>query len=828
MTNKLYIIPDVRTKASPIKESGGIEFRCPDNTVMTGRYHKGDENGQTQYEYSTLKAVDSKGNTVNVTIEVTQVHWHDEIKESGSVLFQAAPNHVIVGRWHEGDENGKTRYATAVVMVNGMIAETFDEKMSNPIKESSGIWFVTDAESVIVGRMHEGDENGQTSYMSARLRTGTFSDEIGDPAPLGSVIVIDKRYTSSTFKESDSHFVCPSNTVLTGMYRSGDENGNTIYEYSTLKVVNSKGEIVNGIITVEDIRWTSVNSESSGIGFDAAINRVIVGRKHYGDENASTQYASGIVKFNGRTTYFSRYTVTEPLKKEYGWFKCAYNQVITARHHYGDENGYTYYGLGQIFCQNQLPANKLPFDVVISLNEKETHFPMTADDFIVLSRFRIHHPNAADSGYNKETNSFIYGNEHSLKYYNIPVGVINSKYSTVKHKLLFNVRPHDDMSVGDDGYFLQTFDNLRGDSSPNGRVPGYVRSLEYQDVDGVKVTYVDIWIFFGYNEKTLSSHQGDWENIMVKVVDDKISGAYLSHHGSLSFNPSPAKFKAARELNITSVNGRQQLTVYCAEGSHALYASVGKFPILNILGWKPDPDVTTENGYKWKVTANLLPISDQPWHLYAGAWGQVGNAGYTTGPLGPWYKRFDFWEENKIDLSKIITSGETIIVPDKYYISDILEESDGISFVAPSDMVLVGRRHGGDENGMTVCMYATLKAIDSSGARVSGEIKIIDQQWSDWIKEASSEYTTSNGFVMLGRQHRGDENGETRYKIGRITFNGKQTVVISAEPYYSYQLYRESKGVFFMTEPYFLYTGRSHEGDENGYVRNLQGLVKLN
>lgn len=65
--SKFYIIPDKRTVTSGMKESGSY-FLCPSNTVMTGRYHKGDENGQTQYEYATLKAVDVNGNLVSGTL----------------------------------------------------------------------------------------------------------------------------------------------------------------------------------------------------------------------------------------------------------------------------------------------------------------------------------------------------------------------------------------------------------------------------------------------------------------------------------------------------------------------------------------------------------------------------------------------------------------------------------------------------------------------------------------------------------------------------------------------------------------------------------------
>lgn len=119
MATTFFIIPNVRTKSSSIKESSGIEFLCPTNTVMTGRYHK-------------------------------------------------------------GDENGKTKYATAIVIANGTEAKTTSEITSESFKESSGKWFVTDKDRVMVGRVHKGDENGKTFYVSAELVIDT---SIKEPAP---------------------------------------------------------------------------------------------------------------------------------------------------------------------------------------------------------------------------------------------------------------------------------------------------------------------------------------------------------------------------------------------------------------------------------------------------------------------------------------------------------------------------------------------------------------------------------------------------------------------------------------------------------------------
>ena len=161
--SKFYIIPDKRTVTSGMKESGSY-FLCPSNTVMTGRYHKGDENGQTQYEYATLKAVDVNGNLVSGTITVEDVKWDSSIKESSGNGYDAPANRVIVGRQHKGDENGQTRYATAKILFNGKPAILVNRIPSNTVKESKGIWVTAGSKQFMTGRHHSGDENGITTY----------------------------------------------------------------------------------------------------------------------------------------------------------------------------------------------------------------------------------------------------------------------------------------------------------------------------------------------------------------------------------------------------------------------------------------------------------------------------------------------------------------------------------------------------------------------------------------------------------------------------------------------------------------------------------------
>ena len=72
--------------------------------------------------------------------------------------------------------------------------------------------------------------------------------------------------------------------------------------------------------------------------------------------------------------------------------------------------------------------------------------------------------------------------------------------------------------------------------------------------------------------------------------------------------------------------------VYSAKGSHASYNRVGNFHTIGV-------DKTRDGGYKWKTWKHCLPLKDQPWRQFAGAWGEVGTARSTTGPLGPWQKR---------------------------------------------------------------------------------------------------------------------------------------------------------------------------------------------
>lgn len=428
-------------------------------------------------------------------------------------------------------------------------------------------------------------------------------------------------------KESESYFLCPNNTVMSGRYHTGDENGQTQYEYASLKAVDENGVVVPGVVTVEDVTWSTSFKESSGNGYDAPTNRVIVGRQHSGDENGQTKYATAVVKFNGENTYIESSLSSSAIKESSGiWFKTNTQRVIIGRHHSGDENGNTFYYSGIITTQFN---SEEAFKVIVALHPDENYYPMDPLEFIKQSRFRRHNSGGSDDGYNKLTNTFVNGDSHASEYYNIPVSIINSYYIEGFQK---NLRPRDDNSIGFGEVFLQPDNHCPGDSTPTGKVAVFTYSSTYQ-TNGQTRERREYWMFYGYNsvESGLlrGEHQGDWERVTLDIYNYRIVGAWLDHHGN-------SEYYTANQLEITESNGVQILKVYSAIGSHATYESVGSFDKALVA------NDHTGNGYQWEITQKTEKLTDQPWIYYAGAWGEVGMTVHTTGPLGPWYKRMDF------------------------------------------------------------------------------------------------------------------------------------------------------------------------------------------
>ena len=144
-------------------------------------------------------------------------------------------------------------------------------------------------------------------------------------------------------------------------------------------------------------------------------------------------------------------------------------------------------------------------------------------------------------------------------------------------------------------------------------------------------------------------------------------------------------------------------------------------------------------------------------------------------------------------------------------------------------MLITGRKHAGDENGYTKYQYASLKAIDFSGKQINGVITISDLQWSEEHKESDSAsfFQAPSGRVITGRQHFGDENGNTRYQTGIVLFNGKQATVVQASSLLANISLKEAGGTFFRSASRFILIGRTHTGDENGKTIYYQGYIRI-
>lgn len=816
------IIPNVRSLSSIMKEKDSV-FTCPNKTVLTGRWHKGDENGNTQYEYSTLRIIDDNGNIIEGLISIEDIIWDKPIKESSGIVYNTPPGRVLVGRKHLGDENGMTQYATGLLKVNNTVCVKTTNNNSIQIKESTGIWYKTDNQSIMTGRCHNGDENGKTYYCSSEFVVSSQSEH----APIGSTIIPVERELSIILNENGHTFMCPQGTVMTGRKHMGDENGSTQYEYATLRAINANGEFIVGNVTFCDVRWEENIKESDGIWFNTTNNRVIVGRKHYGDENGLTQYATAAIKFNGWDTFIWDKICSIAIKESSGeWYKTNDRYILTGRYHSGDENGNSFYNSGVIHTESQVYEG---LKIIIALHPDEEFYPMSPEAFISSAKLRKHVPGKSDLGYNKETHQFDENNSVESKYFNIPVDILNSFHNSGSDALL-NLRPRDINSIGTNEVFLQTRRNMTGVRDPNGQVPVYTYSSFYKESNTNRVCErKEFWIFYGYNKAERAgisvSHQGDWERVIVDIANGRIKGAWLSQHEKLEYYNS-------NQLVIENNGNSQTLKIFSAIGSHAHYNEQGNYEVLKIGKLTLFEDCALD-GYQWEITKNVQELNTQPWVLFSGAWGEVGTyteiiKDSTTGPLGPWYKTWNFGKVNDdIPLSRLIGPRQVLIIPDKRFDSASIIESAGTLFTAPSNMVITGRKHNKDENNQSMYELSTLKAVDMHGNVIPGEITISDLEWSEEHIESTSQnfYMAPTGRVITGRCHSGDENGKTKYQTGRIFFNGYSTTVLPAPNEVLNFKTKESGGIYFRTDTKFLLVGQTHFGDENDVTCYFQGFV---
>ena len=313
--------------------------------VMTGRLHKGDENGDTQYAYASL-----------VLRSKIAYYGHSntapslEIEESGKdkkrrFVFTCPENNVIIGQMHEGDENGHTYYKHAEFYFNNNLITTENHKWSDWVQESGkkskGLSeFICPLNTVITGREHSGDENGETRYRYSEIFMAINGNKIK--------LFTTDSFTTEKIKESSANWSSsPENKAMTGRYHKGDENGDTNYTYSFIYQDDQS-------ITTENHKWSDWVQESGkkskGLSeFICPLNTVITGREHSGDENGETRYRYSEIFIDGVpcATYNNHWSAEK--KESSGEWALAKNcEVMTGRRHEGDENGQSKYQFSSI------------------------------------------------------------------------------------------------------------------------------------------------------------------------------------------------------------------------------------------------------------------------------------------------------------------------------------------------------------------------------------------------------------------------------------------------------------------------------------------------
>jgi Vacuolar protein sorting-associated protein 62/Protein of unknown function (DUF3892) len=292
-------------------------------------------------------------------------------------------------------------------------------------------------------------------------------------------------------------------------------------------------------------------------------------------------------------------------------------------------------------CAGEIPvapwSDIIRFAPLVQLHSGEDYFPMDPMEFLRSSRFRHHRGFQSDQGYTKAAQEWRTNNSHHRNYYDIPVAVID-RYGP--HPDGKNRRPGDGNSGDDFNVFLQPNGKPSGDPRPTGRVPVFVHAKQDTCASSKSADYViQYWWFFGYNDG-VNNHQGDWEHSSVATRQGELIGAYLAAHGRATY------FDRSQ---LEPAQG-DQIIVYVAKGSHAAYRSAGTRSLAPSVVGTVAPavsslfvDKTDDKGERWDTSQYLIPLRDRPWKRYAGAWGEIGEieALGTTGPLGPWHKRYN-------------------------------------------------------------------------------------------------------------------------------------------------------------------------------------------
>ena len=183
-------------------------------------------------------------------VTVVATGWGQSHRESGS-YFVCPANQVMIGRIHTGDENGQTRYQCGLVKNDGHTFEVpgSTAQWSSWCNKESSCTYVCPVGKVMTGRQHNGDENGKTRYQCAEVHHN------------GLKISYRSSHWSASIKESQSWYNCPFKSAMVGRYHYGDENGQTGYRCATFLPYYSITPLIK-----------HYSGESTGCGWQSQIS----------------------------------------------------------------------------------------------------------------------------------------------------------------------------------------------------------------------------------------------------------------------------------------------------------------------------------------------------------------------------------------------------------------------------------------------------------------------------------------------------------------------------------------------------------------------------
>ena len=177
---------------------------------------------------------------------------------------------------------------------------------------------------------------------------------------------------------------------------------------------------------------------------------------------------------------------------------------------------------------------------------------------------------------------------------------------------------------------------------------------------------------------------------------------------------------------------------------------------------------------------------------------------------------------------------------------DVIFNNGTSSYKAKFGCVIVGRKHTGDENGLTYYLTGKPKIFDVDLCNEVDEvgIAVLDKHTTDSFKQSNLNFTCEGNNVIVGRTHTGDENGFTTFVYAELAvkkvnpigrYNYSIGVVEPKDPLLfeeSIKIAKESNGEWAFSklgEYYLPMVAMSHSGDENGtstYGFKLFGIYR--